>query len=172
MHLHYLYVYLHYFTKEDTVRISIGVFMQISFLNYTDMQMICFSEKSSVLLKKNSYKDKQKKSRTVMQLLISYGRLVGLEPTSAGATIQCVDQLHHSRHKARDIIHLRAFQCKHKLMVSDQCCVVTPDLFRQLHIFIFCIPFLRCHYFIIDPKEMIPDLRCMEPGIQIKISPF
>lgn len=26
------------------------------------------------------------------------GRLVGLEPTSAGATIQCVNQLHHSRH--------------------------------------------------------------------------
>lgn len=74
MHLHYLYVYLHYFTKKDTVGISIGVFMQISFLHYTDMQRICFSEKSSVLLKKNSYKDKQKKSRTVMQLLISYGR--------------------------------------------------------------------------------------------------
>lgn len=74
MHLHCLYVCLHRFTKEDTDGISIVVFMQISFLNYTDMQMICFSEKSSVLLKKNSYKDKQKKSRTVMQLLISYGR--------------------------------------------------------------------------------------------------
>ena len=30
------------------------------------------------------------------------GRLVGLEPTSAGATIQCVDQLHHSRHVLKD----------------------------------------------------------------------
>ena len=29
---------------------------------------------------------------------------MGLEPMSAGATIQCVNQLHHSRHVLRYII--------------------------------------------------------------------
>ena len=32
------------------------------------------------------------------------GRLMGLEPMSAGATIQCVNQLHHSRHVLKYII--------------------------------------------------------------------
>ena len=32
------------------------------------------------------------------------GRLMGLEPMSAGATIQCVNQLHHSRHMLKYII--------------------------------------------------------------------
>ena len=34
----------------------------------------------------------------IYAVLEHMGRLVGLEPTSAGATIQCVNQLHHSRH--------------------------------------------------------------------------
>ena len=34
-----------------------------------------------------------------MRFLFSMGRLMGLEPTNAGATIQCVNQLHHNRHE-------------------------------------------------------------------------
>ena len=33
------------------------------------------------------------------------GRSTGLEPASAGATIQSVDQLHHDRHSAIIIVH-------------------------------------------------------------------
>jgi hypothetical protein len=32
------------------------------------------------------------------------GRLKGLEPLSAGATIQCVNQLHHNRHELSNSI--------------------------------------------------------------------
>lgn len=38
-----------------------------------------------------------KKDRFFQPVIFAYGRLVGLEPTSAGATIQCVNQLHHNR---------------------------------------------------------------------------
>lgn len=50
------------------------------------------------------------------------GRLMGLEPMSAGATIQCVNQLHHSRHSAPLLLHKCTSNCNSKL--KKICCII------------------------------------------------
>jgi|BioPla2DNA2_1021312.scaffolds.fasta_scaffold187300_2 hypothetical protein len=41
------------------------------------------------------------------------GRSTGLEPANAGATIQCVDQLHHDRHSAITIVQYQKLKVKY-----------------------------------------------------------
>ena len=55
----------------------------------------------------------EKQKTALSAVLILNGRLKGLEPSNAGATIQCVDQLHHSRREAFSIIKQTISYRKH-----------------------------------------------------------
>ena len=82
--------------------VNMNLKVYIHLIDKKDEKLLSFIEEPSH--DSSQKQDKTTKKPLFQGFLKHQGRLMGLEPMSAGATIQCVNQLHHSRRMCFKII--------------------------------------------------------------------